>query len=792
MNHRRKTLARTALVVATAALAAWQAAADNPPVPGGHPRLYLQEADLPAVQAKLSMPEFADAWSEIQSSTDPVCLAFVYLVQGDEAAGRAAVTGALDELGACDDARVFNNPMHKSAIVYDWCYDLMTDGEKSSFIAEFERIAAIDPPYYPAEAGQGAVVGHSTEGWLMTDQIPAGIAIYDESAVMYDAAATVFFAEFVPVRNYLYPASMHHQGDSYTGTRFQHDIGVSWIFRRLGAGDVFTREQQAVPYQLIYHLRPDGQQMRSGDTYDDPGMSNSKRRLMSLTGSYYEDPYLLFMADSDFFWEPDELDLVLTMAVRPPGIATRPIDELPLTRFFPEPMGEMLARTGWTMGVDSPDAVVHMRIGGTFFGNHQRKDFGTFQVYYRGALAIASGVYEGTDSEYGSDHWRNYYHQTIAHNGLLIFDPSEVISLYDDPVANDGGQLWPNDGADHPRDLETLQTGGYEVGDVTAHELGPDAAVPDYSYIAGDVTRAYSPSKVSLVTRSMVTFDTFDATYPAVLVVFDRVVSTDPSFSKTWLLHSIQEPDVAGSTISIVRSGPAPDDAGDYGGRLVAESLLPEGALLEKVGGSGHEFWVESTSTNYWTDKESPAEPGAWRVEVTPAAPAASDRFLHVLSVMDEATAAGPGVSLVDAGSHVGAAVLDRMVLFGRDGGLLSGAAFEVPGSGPMKVLVCDLEAGWWDVTRGGETVATLLATPEGTCIYFQGEPGSYTVGPGEQPEDWVPPEEPVDAPADAPADATVDGTVDPGADSPDAAAEGEDGGEGGKGGCGCRMVHSG
>jgi len=764
------------------------AAADNPPVPAGHPRVYVTPDAVPSIQARLTEPGFSDLWDDVQSSDHPVCRAFVYLVTGDEAAGRAAVDSALPALQACDDARVFENPMHNAAIVYDWCYDLLTEGEKSSFVTEFERIAASHGPGYPAEAGQGAVVGHTTEGWLLTDQIPAGLAIYDEQPLMYDAGATVFFDEFVPVRNYLYPAHMHHQGDSYVGTRFQHDIGASWLFRVIGGGDVFTREQQYVPYQLIYNLRPDGQQMRSGDTYDDRGMSNSKRRLMMLTGSYYEDPTLLWMADSDFFWSPSDLDRVLALVLRPSGVSTQPVSGLPLTKFFPEPMGEMVARTGWTMGVDSPDAVIHMRIGKTFFGNHQRKDFGTFQIYYRGALAIASGVYEGTDSNYGTSHWINYYHQTVAHNGLLIFDPSEEMILHGDPQANDGGQHWPNGGADHPRDLPTILDNGYEMGSVTARAFGPDASAPEYSYIAGDVTAAYSASKASLVTRSMAAFNLMDALYPAALVVFDRVVATSPDFKKTWLLHSMDEPQVAGRGVTITRTGPTYDDSGEYNGKLVAESLLPEDADMVTVGGSGREFWVESTSTNYWTEKEGASEAGAWRVEVSPASPAASDRFLHVLTVMDASTASGPEVTLVRSGGHVGAALLDRMVLFNEEAGLLSAASFEVTGDGGRKVLVCDLAEGWWNVLSGGEIVATLLVTAEETCLYYEAAPGSYTLEPGEAPEGWEPFEDLIpdpfpDGPSDAGTDTTVDTAVDGEGDG------GEDDGGGGKDGCGCALV---
>jgi heparin/heparan-sulfate lyase len=465
--------------------------------------VYVRPADLSAIRAKLLLPEFADAWSQVSASTKPLCKALVYLLEENTSIGNAAVAEGLVELQACTDGRVFDQPFHSGACIYDWCYDLLTSTQKRAFIAEFERLAASHTPGYPAAFDSHAVVGHDTEGWVMSDQLPAGIAIYDESTTMYDAAAALFMDKFVPARDYLYASHMHHQGDSYIGARFQHDQGASWLFRRMGAGDVLTREQQYVPYQVIYHLRPDGQQMRSGDTYDDPGKSDGKALIAMLAGSYYEDPYLLTIADASRYYSRKDYYRVYELLCRPAGVASRPMGELPLTKYFAMPMGEMVARTGWTMGVDSTDAVVHMRIGGTFFGNHQRKDFGTFQIYYRGALAIASGVYEGDGDAYGSDHWRSYHHQTISHNGLLALDPGETMTT-GGSAANDGGQRIPNGGADHPRNLDSLLNDGYaDMGNVTAHAFGPDASAPEYSYIAGDITGAYLDTKVSAVTRAM-------------------------------------------------------------------------------------------------------------------------------------------------------------------------------------------------------------------------------------------------------------------------------------------------
>jgi heparin/heparan-sulfate lyase len=610
--------------------------------------------------------------------------------------------------------------------VYDWCYDLLTEDEKQEFIRQFERIAASHGPGYPASPESHAVVGHTTEGWLLTAQLPAGVAIYDESRKMYDAAAKLFFEKFIEVRNFYYPGHAHHQGDSYRA-RFVYDQAASWLFRRIGAGDVLSREQQFVPYHLIYCIRPDGQQIRTGDTYDHSGKSGRKQLIVTLTGSYYNDPYLLTMVDSGLLHGrggPSPGERVFELLFREPDAPKRPLSELPKTKYFAEPIGEMVARTGWNMGIESRDAVAYMRIGEYFLGNHQRKDFGTFQLYYRGALAISSGIYQGDQGGYGSEHWLHYYHQTISHNGLLIFDPSE--EQYKS-ASNDGGQRYPNRGRDHPRDLATLKSQDYQMAEVTAHQFGPDEIAPEYSYIAGDITNAYT-KKVSKVARSMVTLNTDNDTYPCALVVFDRVVSTDPSFKKTWLLHAIQKPDIQGRTITVVR------DRGKYGGKLVVESLLPEEVSIARVGGLGKEFWVESMWKNYpmHSDRRE-AEPGSWLVEVSPVVPAEPDDFLHVLTVMDKETPQGPAVSMISSGQLVGAAFLDRAVLFGRSGELLDAAGFEYTASSveyvssSVKFLICDLRPGYWSVRRNGQIISERLpASADGKCLYFEGTPGSY------------------------------------------------------------------
>lgn len=81
--------------------------------------------------------------------------------------------------------------------------------------------------------------------------------------------------------------------------------------------------------------------------------------------------------------------------------------------------------------------------------------------------------------------------------------------------------------------------------------IGPNEKTPAFSYIKGDLTKAYSDSKMASYKRGMVFMDLFNEEYPAAMVVFDRVVSKNASFQKKFLLQSCFEPAIENNRIII-------------------------------------------------------------------------------------------------------------------------------------------------------------------------------------------------------------------------------------------------
>ena len=370
-----------------------------PVPPSEHPRLYLRREHAAQLPARLQDPVLQPVVSRLEamSRKSPQgrveWAALQYLARPNRAEGRETVERTLEllkrtELADRQDAcRETGRMMVTGAIVYDWLYPLLTADEKQAFIAELVRLAKTQECGYPPTR-QGSVTGHSSEAMVMRDMISAGIAIYDEFPEMYHLAAGRFFREHLPVRNWLYDGHAYHQGDSYGAHRYSWDTYPLWIFDRLGAGNVYNPQQQFVPYLWVYTTRPDGQRLRAGDTFKTStrrGQPWSEFVGTLLTASYYGDAVLL----SQFLRQggASGSESIFEFLWRDTQLKPRPLDDLPLSRYFGPPFGWMVARTGW-----GEDAVIaEMKINEMNFVNHQHLDAGAFQVYYKGALAIDSG-----------------------------------------------------------------------------------------------------------------------------------------------------------------------------------------------------------------------------------------------------------------------------------------------------------------------------------------------------------------------------------------------------------------
>jgi len=739
-----------------------------PVPPNEHPRLLIRSRDIPALQAKATDPAMQAVWSRVlhRAQTDqdgylppitaPVytnfnsavlesieAKALLYLIQDDEEMGQEAIAMIghyIDSLqfdpiyDAYFKSKYAGQVMMAASIVYDWCYALLGDQEKQALRNRILSLTRFLEYGFPM-AIRSYVGGHDNEANTFEDVLSFGVAVFDEKDDVYLTIADELVNDFAPVRNFLLASETYYQGDSYSQPKLSYELMTNLIFSGMGADKILPPEESKAAYTYLYARRPDGQLLRDGDSY----MSSSQAKgsywfypdLFLFGAGQYQDPFLQGEYERQYAIAPSVVDPVKAFLFQDQALQSKPVSELPLTKYFGSPYGSMIARTGWGTEPGVSDVIAEMKVKEYQFNNHSHLDSGAFQIYYKGALAIDSGIYNGVDSNqrltaYGGSHDINYHKRTIAHNAMLIYDPDEQFDYYGRVVANDGGQKWIH-GSAIAKNLEQLQS-DYKVADVVGHAVGAGELRPDFSYLKGDLTAAYA-GKAELYTRSFVFLNLQDNRHPAAMLVYDKVKATDPSNKKYWLLHSSEEPVVSGNTTTIVTSG-----AGDNG-KLVNTALLPApgNATTEVIGGAGHEFDVFGTNYPVWPQSTSTSdEPGAWRIQISPNTPQADDSFLNVLQVMDNVDGPEPLVpTAIDADNMVGAKIADRVVMFGKGETKLSGTVtFQVYGDeDQLHYLITDLAAGYWTVERDGQRIATQIEVAEGGGVLdFVGSTGKFVL----------------------------------------------------------------
>ncbi|GAG32389.1 unnamed protein product, partial [marine sediment metagenome] len=183
-------------------------------------------------------------------------------------------------------------------------------------------------------------------------------------------------------------------------------------------------------------------------------------------------------------------------------------------------IGKVFARGDWT------DDATWLRFEcGHWWNQHQHFEAGNFEIFRYEPLAAESGEY----TDWDSPHAVNWLIRTVAHNCILVHQDDEtwrnVRNRQGRPLANDGGQA--NDVFyRHTLEEWEREREHFERGTIIACENRPD-----FMHVAGDCTRAYAKSKVSLCLRQVVFLR------PHTIVILDRVTSVRPEYEKTWLLH---------------------------------------------------------------------------------------------------------------------------------------------------------------------------------------------------------------------------------------------------------------
>jgi hypothetical protein len=454
-----------------------------------------------------------------------------------------------------------------------------------------------------------------------------------------------------------------HEGGEYVGVGIGQAIyELPAIWRSATGENLFASEPGIRGFLdfLVYRTRPDTTDFRWGDAaFFDKIVPDAVPLALELrhAPAYSLRPRNADMVPSAWPWGP-----LTDPTLRDPTS----FSHLPLTRLF-DGIGMIVARSDW-----SPEATYVTFKAGDNYWSHTHLDQGAFTIYKGGELAIDSGLY---GPAYGADHHMNYTYQAIAHNVVTVTDPADTMPAPGKdkprPIANDGGQRrvgsgWGVEAAPLDRTEWEAKRDIYHTA-----EMGPVLDQGGLTVAATDITPAYTNTRsgdgtFSARTRRVERFwrvfgyDRIDD----VVVVFDQVTATSASFRKRWLLHTIEAPMVSPDAFSVTVG--AQDRPGHGGGRLEGKILLPKDAVINPLGGRGFEFFVddrnydEKGTLGELTRKMSAngAEPGAWRIEISPPRDAREDIFLVVL--LPSAGGARPvhRVRLLESGNRVGCEIV--------------------------------------------------------------------------------------------------------------------------------------
>lgn len=648
-----------------------------------------------------------------------------------------------------DQCREYGNTMFTAALVYDWCYDLLTATDKQQLIAGVENKTAKgncgDPSYtttkhykYKMEvgfppSGQGVVSGHGSERQILRDYLSAAIAFYGDNNSWWNYVAARVYSEYVPVRNEYFKSGVSQQGTGvYASGRHIADMYSAWMLMTATGKTPYKGIDQTVRGFLGYEIAP-GKIFSDGDGTYSTQNNYEFRALSYMTAYLFADEAMLAQAKDmqpTKAFESDTIELTSAMYIALCGMsdikpAKDKYEGMSLLQYNGSPLGQYVTHQAWN---SNSSATVLMRIKERSTANHEHADAGTFMIYYKGMLTADAGVYKG----YGSDHTRYYHQATVSHNGLLIYNPSKSDKNSSDKAKKwySGGQIWPGEAQTYS---EWINSSEHKTGTIIGyqHEYA-DAKEnqPLYAYIGGDITEAYDSSTVDYVGRRMLTVYTGDKDVPMAFFVYDTITADSASYKKTFLLH-ITSPDAP--TVNTTNNTVKTENGN---GQLVL-TCLTDGVTISKVGGRTLKDGKldPDNSKNYYVNGMQNTvayDDTTWgRVEISKTNEK-STKLLNVIYVTDKGNTTYYESKPITNATNVEGAVFNNSIVavfnkvnLTKGNCHVSDVTFTAKGNSTMRYHVDGLATGKWKVTVDGKDVGTYSVVNTARFLAFEAPSGN-------------------------------------------------------------------
>lgn len=715
--------------------------------PSARPRLWLNEKSLPIVRARLNTGDNQPAWNKVKEAAlrpfpfvyNPQqeifyneaaekaaeMKAFYYLMTGDKNIGSEAVQLmahylTMLEFGNVkygDITREVGRAIYTGALVYDWCYDLLSREEKQILYQNMMRLAREMEIGWPP-FDNSAINGHGNEAQVNRDLLAMSIAIYDEDPLPYQYTSYIILEQLVPMRRFEYASPRHNQGVDYGAYRFGWEMHAAWLFYRMTGQTVFDDNIKNLPSWWLYMRLPDGTMLHDGDMFSvrahrRPGYWKQPQTML-LSYAYANDPLI----KGEFEREgglPD--NPVLFLLVNDPKLKADPsLQSLPLTRDFGPVIGGMIARTGWNNTPGSNDVIAQIKGGGYHFGNHQHADAGNLQIYYHGMQVGDIGLY----LSYGTPYDFNFNKRSVSHSMMLARDPAEPLLFR--TTANDGGSRFNQRFPVTPQ--ETTTDPWFNYGTVLSAAYGPSTQTPSYSYFMADLTAAYT-DKMSSYARGFCFLSLGREDVPAAIILTDDMTTAQSSFKKYWQINTLKKPALTPTGFQLH------NEEDNVTGYTYVDMLLPSADKRNAVV-LGGDSAASTFGAPYVVNAANP-EANGYRIMVSPSEGNKRDRFLTVFQMEQQGAAPLPLHFYETAQCYV-ISLANRLVVMPIGAHMIdSTLQLSIPGNGACVVVLNGMAPGFWNIKGKNNAVDINVNIIPGknTCAFQAAAGEEYSISPG-------------------------------------------------------------
>jgi len=429
-----------------------------------------------------------------------------YLLTGNERYGREAVkrglfVASLDPDGATA-RRVSDfadgSCMEAMALVYDTCYELLTEQERSAMRASMQARAGrffdrcmndLESRVFSAHIWQHILMQGTDVAIALLGEVPEAETWLSYVYELWIARVPLLGGDDGGWAN----------GTNYFGTNFHTLLEMPSMFGRLANVDFFAHPwYRNAPYFQIYCWPPGS----ASDGFGDGGErgsppSTSRGTFVGKLGEKFHDPHALWYATQ-----------VLGRQYASTSASTASLPEPKSPADLPQ------ARAFRDIGVVSMHADLANSTGDLMIGfrsspygsyNHMHSDQNSLNINFGGKRLFAnSGYYIA----YGDDHFKGWYTHTRGHNSVLIDNRGQV--------RGPQGYGWI------ARFLHGRQI----------------------SYCLGDASAAYGDAGLTRFRRHLVLLR------PSIIVIYDEL-KADHAADWSWLLHSDHKLTTDGNRLSV-------------------------------------------------------------------------------------------------------------------------------------------------------------------------------------------------------------------------------------------------